>query len=210
MVETSYILDGLKQALIHYINPSELSDDPNEGLREKENLISSLNQCVLQENIPEINELEELVANTIKSNFTSLLLDRMTYSDIQNELPTLELGDVYPAHGSSSSSSSGTIEDIIVGEENYMVSYLSGGSYDINLFDQWTWTVLNGPEDGTVEINDGWDEPSDTDRYRAYFMSFTKPGLYLLSLRVTYPFINVYVQSTLSVRVTEFYELEIT
>ena len=202
MADTNYILDGLKQVLIHYLDPSELSDDLIEGLKEKEDYINSLNICVLQENIPEINELEELVANTIKSNYTSLLLDRLTEAELQNTLPTLEVSDLQPAHGSSSSSSSSSfVEDIHAGEENYTITYLSGGTYNINLFSDWTWSVISSPVGSTVQIDDGWDEPSDTDRYRSYFISFSSPGLYLLSLKISYPDINAFVQKQIYVTV---------
>ena len=200
MAQTTYIVDGLIEALINYINPSEIADNPIDGLKEKEDAINEITPDYLRELLDDYDELEELVAGTLKSNYTSLLLDRLNTSDIENVLPDIEVMEICPAYGSSSSSSS-SCGPIHAGGENFTVVSLSGGNMDLTLFDTYEWSVVLSPEGSTVDFDDGWEEVSSTERDKGFFISFSTPGSYILSVRVTYEKINAYVQATVSAEV---------
>jgi len=202
MSDTTYIIDGLKEAIIQYINPSAIADNPMDGLREIEDTIKALDVCTLRELVDDFDELEDLVAVSLKSNYTSLLLGRLESADLLNVAPDIEVSEICPAHGSSSSSSS-SCGPILAGhdKENFTVVTLSGGNMDLTLFDSYEWTVVNAPDGATVNFDDGWEEVSPTERNKGFFISFSSPGNYLLSVRVTFELINAYVQESIFVEV---------
>jgi hypothetical protein len=199
---SSYILDGLKEAIIHYIDPSKLSDNPLEGLRQKETILKQLTDCFIRDNLDpgEYEELEELIANTMKGDYTSVVLGRITQDDLTRTLPTMTITDACLTVGTSSSSSG--CGPIGTGEETIAIVTITGGDIPIELFTTWEWIIGAAPKDSSVTIVEGVDETILGDREKTYFLSFSDPGYYTLAVRVYHQYIDLmYIQTTLMVQV---------
>ena len=88
---SEHILNGIREAWIHYLDPTQLSDDPLQGLAEKEALLKQLDPCFLREVIPGYDELEDLIDKTIGSSRNQLtLLDQLINNLLFNPYPNIK------------------------------------------------------------------------------------------------------------------------
>ena len=185
---SQYILDAIKQAIIHNIDPSQLSDNPVDGLQQKEIMLSKFNPCFLREHVSDYDELEELVNNTIGSHITDILLDRLDSDDITMILPTRTI----------------TISSTVVHNVQTDVSvFLNNGNISYDLFNLWTWSILKSPNNSTVSITELSDIASETQRVKTYHMTFSHAGDYLLIMSIDHLNIDgLILRDTVNVVVT--------
>lgn len=135
---TDFILTGIREFMIHNINPSELGYDLESGLAEKERLINSVTHDTLMQN-PNYLKNEEAIANSIGEHFTDDLLgipfSRNIY--VAKKVPKISYGV------DNVISTTSTIIDLtatLLDPDNDI------GSYTI------LWTVKEQPDDSTVNM----------------------------------------------------------
>lgn len=191
---SNFILNGIKQYVIENINPSKLSSNPIEGLREKENILKMFNPCLLRDIIKDYDQLEDLVANTMGDKFTDVVLKRITEDDLEVILPTLDVSEIHPYYDSSSSSSSSLgIESVTSGLDSICPVALYGGNMKLSRFDKWEWSIQRSPPNSTVSINENSLLNNDDQIDKLYSMIFSDPGQYILSLKVTEKYLGLFV-----------------
>jgi len=196
---TTTIVDGIKQFIIERFDPSDFSDDLLEGLRIKEDMIKMQTPCFLRETIPDFDKLEELVHNTLGSKYNDVLLGRATEENTQIILPTLELSGVCPCPGTSSSSSG--CGGVASGNESICHLSLFGGNIKLDRFDDWQWNIIQSPSQSSVQIDEYLDYNDENQIDNHYLMTFSHPGFYMMSMKITDKYTSIFVTETLMVEV---------
>ena len=80
--KTNFILNGLRDFYIDRVDPSRLSKDPVEGLKEKERKLATITHEYLDKNIKNYEEKEEKVFKDLGNNFSKLLLGQIDREDL--------------------------------------------------------------------------------------------------------------------------------
>jgi len=71
---TEFILNAIKELMIHHINPSELSKDIDKARDYKNKFINNITHSAILEKIPNYFELEEKISQKFGEKFTDYLI----------------------------------------------------------------------------------------------------------------------------------------
>ena len=181
---TSYILNALREMYIKYADPSDMGRDLYDGLKEKERDLAMLTHETILQNIDNYEEQEEIVAKSIGSGLSELLVGTKGPDDFKLEPPSISFSDFSHYTSSSSSSSSSLDNTIHVGEYYLLVSEIYNGNIPYTNF-TYEWEVVNAPVLGFVHFSELYNEISTTWKIGT-IIDFTEPGLYTLQLNITH------------------------
>jgi len=84
---SEYILTGIKEFLIHNIDPSKISSDINTGRQQKERMISAITHELLNKKVPNYFAKESKVSQLLGSKFTEFLIGNVAVAE--NSTPTV-------------------------------------------------------------------------------------------------------------------------
>ena len=186
--ETSYILTAIREMYIKYADPSQMGRDLYNGLKEKEHDLSLLTHEKLLEVMgSNYAEKESVVANTIKSGLTQLLIGTRGPDDVKMVEPDIYISSFYEYYASSSSSSSSSSGagpiDIYTDTPYGLDIELSGGNIEYSKF-TYTWAQISGPYDWSTEFEELSDYTSELNRLISTKIIFRDPGVYVLQFTI--------------------------
>lgn len=200
---TSYILDSLRELYIKYSDPSKMARDPIAGLKEKEADLALLTHENLDLKIDDYVATEAMIAGTIKSSMTGLLLGTMSIDDL-TALPPIATFSSFQLYNNDTghTSPATTIQPNLY----YLLdSEVSEGNMWVTLFD-YEWSIIDSPTAGTINFHEIYDNANITEgtniRNIGTRMKFTVAGFYILMLTLTLraaPAIKVYARATATV-----------
>jgi len=189
--QTSFIRDALRDYIIHVVNPSDLSDDLAEGLKEKEEDLAMMTHDFLNENVDNYAEVEAQVAATLGSDLSKFLLDKITEDDVVVEPLTITLEDlVLEDVLTSSSSSSGGPSVILVDEWYVTIATSEGGNVSPSSYTR-EWNVLDSPsETANVSFQDVDIFEDENTLQVVEKLKFSEVGTYIIEFRMVHSVIN--------------------
>lgn len=179
---TEYILNALKEFLIHHLDPSDIGIDLEDGLREKEEAIETLTHDLLLQEEPDYFELEAKVAQLFGKSFTDYLI-----GSVEVQPPNIQLipPEIYY-------SETGILESYITGI--FLNSVVTGGNVPIEDF-SYSWQLISGPAGEEVFFSDNTSLNT--------FVSFSDIGTYGLRMSARHNQYGLLVIASVTVNVTE-------
>lgn len=181
MPETSYILDAIKEFYINNADPSQIGMDLVDGLKEKENDIAFLTHENIAASLDNYEELEEVVAGTIRDGLSEILNTGKSIEDLDAELPVVVV-DIWSTHPDSSSSSSSSSQDdnLYPATDYYLLVTISGGNIPFSSF-EYEWDTFLAPEGGMVWLSQIYSEQTEQEWKILSTINFTMSGDYILN-----------------------------
>jgi hypothetical protein len=181
---TTYLLDGLRELLVHHIDPSTLNDDVLLGLKEKERLLSLMTEEMLRTEMDDYDEVENELAAGIKSDFTNFLLSGDPSYIPVISMPSLSIN--LPQYNSSSSGFEGTTLRPLAGQTYQFQAVISGGNLGADNFNYEVIVTTNATtEDTQVTLVR---DITHTPDYREILIDLIFPtiGLFNIEFRATH------------------------
>jgi hypothetical protein len=174
---TDYILTALKEKLIHYINPSDLSSNIDIGRQKKENMIDSITHELLDDVLTNYFDLEEKVSSKYGSSFTDYLIGNINMTPVLTKKIMSTI--IYPSTLTLTSSTY-TMDSPSITENDYSITTA-----------QILWKTILYPVGGNVSFS--------STNILTPILTFSLKGSYIVNITIKWSDSKVTISQNISI-----------